>query len=38
LMAALKRDFARVRTAKPPASRPESGETYIGVIAVFPRP
>ncbi len=29
LMAALKRDFARVRTAKPPASRPESGETYI---------
>ncbi len=32
LMAALKRDFARVRTAKPPASRPESGETYIVAI------
>ena len=29
LMAALKRDFAFVRTTKPPASRPESGETYI---------
>ncbi len=32
LMAALKRDFARVRTAKPPASRPESGETYIVAV------
>lgn len=29
LMAALKRDFEQVRTFKPPASRPESGETYI---------
>ena len=29
LMAALKRDFARVRTAKPPASRAESAEVYI---------
>jgi len=32
LMAALKRDFTRVRTTKPPASRPESGETYIVAI------
>lgn len=29
LMAALKRDFTRVRTAKPAASRPESGEVYV---------
>jgi 23S rRNA (uridine2552-2'-O)-methyltransferase len=29
LMTALKRDFARVRTYKPAASRPESGETYV---------
>ena len=29
LMAALKHDFTRVRTAKPDASRPESGETYV---------
>ncbi len=29
LMTALKRDFSRVRTAKPAASRPESGETYV---------
>ena len=32
LMAALKRDFVLVRTSKPPASRPESGETYIVAI------
>lgn len=32
LMAELKRDFARVRTTKPPASRPESGETYIVAV------
>ena len=32
LMSALKRDFALVRTSKPPASRPESGETYIVAI------
>ena len=32
LMAALKRDFTLVRTTKPPASRPESGETYIVAI------
>ena len=29
LMRVLKRDFAEVRTFKPPASRPESAETYI---------
>jgi 23S rRNA (uridine2552-2'-O)-methyltransferase len=29
LLAALKRDFAQLRHAKPPASRPESAETYI---------
>jgi 23S rRNA (uridine2552-2'-O)-methyltransferase len=29
LLAALKRDFARVHHAKPPASRPESAETYV---------
>ena len=32
LMSGLKRDFALVRTAKPSASRPESGETYIVAI------
>jgi 23S rRNA (uridine2552-2'-O)-methyltransferase len=29
LLAALKRDFAAVRHAKPPASRPESAEVYV---------
>lgn len=29
LLAALKRDFATVKHAKPPASRPESAETYV---------
>jgi 23S rRNA (uridine2552-2'-O)-methyltransferase len=29
LLAMLKRDFAQLRHAKPPASRPESAETYI---------
>jgi 23S rRNA (uridine2552-2'-O)-methyltransferase len=29
LMTALKHDFVRVRTYKPAASRPESGETYV---------
>ena len=29
LLAALKRDFAEVRHAKPPASRAESAETYV---------
>jgi 23S rRNA (uridine2552-2'-O)-methyltransferase len=29
LLATLKRDFAQLRHAKPPASRPESAETYI---------
>jgi 23S rRNA (uridine2552-2'-O)-methyltransferase len=29
LLEALKRDFAAVRHAKPPASRPESAEVYV---------
>ena len=32
LLAALKRDFAELRHAKPPASRPESAETYVVAI------
>jgi len=33
LLAALKRDFAELRHAKPPASRAESAETYVVATA-----